>query len=90
MGIPPSQRARMYDSNVGATERVLNAATAASVPRTIYVSTINAFGDTGGQIVLGGEIGRLRDAIVVAARLGADGPRSRQEEWDDPLAYYVA
>jgi dihydroflavonol-4-reductase len=51
VGIPASERAAMYDSNVGTTERVLDAAIAAVVPRVIYVSTINAFGNTRGRIV---------------------------------------
>ena len=51
VGIPPRQRAAMYDSNVGATERVLDAAIAAGVDRIVYVSTINAFGNTRGQVV---------------------------------------
>jgi nucleoside-diphosphate-sugar epimerase len=51
VGIAARERPAMYDSNVGATERVLDAAIAASVPRVVYVSTINAFGNTRGRIV---------------------------------------
>jgi dihydroflavonol-4-reductase len=51
VGIAPSERPAMYDSNVGATERVLDAAIAASVARVVYVSTVNAFGNTRGRIV---------------------------------------
>ena len=39
------------DANVGATARVLDAAIAAGVPRIVYVSTVNVFGDTHGQLV---------------------------------------
>ena len=42
---------QMHDANVGATERVLDAAVAAGVKRIVYVSTANAFGDTRGQLV---------------------------------------
>jgi dihydroflavonol-4-reductase len=51
VGIPPRERAAMYDSNVGATERVLDAAITAGVGRIVYVSTINAFGNTRGRVV---------------------------------------
>ena len=51
VGIPESERAAMYDSNVGATERVLDAAAAAGVSRIVYVSTINVFGNTHGAVV---------------------------------------
>jgi nucleoside-diphosphate-sugar epimerase len=41
----------MYDANVRGTERVLDAAFQAGVSRIVYVSTINVFGNTGGEIV---------------------------------------
>ena len=41
----------MFDANVGATERVLDAAIAAGVPRIVHVSTINAYGNTKGRVV---------------------------------------
>ena len=51
VGIPVSERAAMTDANVGGTERVLDAATGAGVKRIVYVSTVNAFGNTRGRIV---------------------------------------
>ena len=36
----------MWDANVGATQRVLDAAVSAGVPRIAYISTANVFGDT--------------------------------------------
>ena len=51
VGIPVEERPAMYDANVGLTERVLDAAIETTVPRIIYVSTINAFGNTHGQVV---------------------------------------
>ena len=51
IGIKPSEREHMRDANVGATERVLDAAVAAGVKRIVYVSTANAFGNTRGQVV---------------------------------------
>ena len=51
IGIPPSQRAAMFEANVHGTENVLDAAVDAGVPRVVYVSTINAFGNTHGRIV---------------------------------------
>jgi dihydroflavonol-4-reductase len=49
VGINRSERSAMWDANVGATERVLDAAVAAGVPRIVYISTNNVFGDTHGQ-----------------------------------------
>lgn len=51
VGIPASARAGMVETNVGGTERVLDAAAGAEVPRVVYVSTANAFGDTEGKVV---------------------------------------
>ena len=50
VGIPASQRATMYEANLGATRRVLDAAAAAGVPRVVYTSTANVLGDTHGEI----------------------------------------
>jgi nucleoside-diphosphate-sugar epimerase len=46
IGIPASERPAMYDANVAATERVLDAAIAEGVGRIVHVSTVNVFGDT--------------------------------------------
>jgi dihydroflavonol-4-reductase len=51
VGIAASERPEMYDANVGTTERILDAAVAASVPRIVYLSTINAYGNTRGRVV---------------------------------------
>lgn len=51
VGIAPSERPRMYESNVVATRAVLEAAARAGIGRIVYVSTIGVFGDTRGQIV---------------------------------------
>jgi dihydroflavonol-4-reductase len=51
IGIRPSERPAMEDSNVGATTRVLDAAASVGVARIVYVSTVNVFGDTRGDIV---------------------------------------
>jgi nucleoside-diphosphate-sugar epimerase len=51
LGIRPNERPAMWDANVGATQRVLDAAIAAGVPRIVYVSTNNVFGDTRGLVV---------------------------------------
>src|SRR5215212_12194492 len=47
----PSKQDSMRDSNIGGTERVLDAAVDAGVDRIVYVSTINVFGNTNGQTV---------------------------------------
>ncbi len=41
----------MIDTNVHGTERVLDAAHDAGVARIVYVSTVNVFGNTDGQVV---------------------------------------
>jgi nucleoside-diphosphate-sugar epimerase len=51
VGVPKSEHAAMFESNVAGTERVLDAALAAGVPRIVYVSTCGVFGDTHGRLV---------------------------------------
>jgi nucleoside-diphosphate-sugar epimerase len=51
VGMAASKRDSMRDSNVGGTERVLDAAADAGVDKIVYVSTINVFGNTNGQTV---------------------------------------
>ena len=51
VGMDPSKQDSMRDSNIGGTERVLDAAVDAGVDRIVYVSTINIFGNTNGQTV---------------------------------------
>ncbi|HYI21676.1 MAG TPA: NAD-dependent epimerase/dehydratase family protein [Candidatus Limnocylindrales bacterium] len=51
VGIKRSEHQRMWDANVGATERVLDAAISAGIPRIVYISTVNVFGDTHGVAV---------------------------------------
>lgn len=51
VGIAKSERAMVHEINVHGTERVLDAAIEAGVGRIVYVSTVNAFGNTGGKVV---------------------------------------
>jgi dihydroflavonol-4-reductase len=51
VGIREDERPAMEAANVTATERVLDAAIAAGVPRIVHVSTINVFGDTEYRVV---------------------------------------
>jgi nucleoside-diphosphate-sugar epimerase len=51
VGIPESEHASMFAANVVATRAVLDAGIAAGVPRIVYVSTANVFGNTRGQVV---------------------------------------
>ncbi|MEA2676286.1 MAG: hypothetical protein QOJ81_427 [Chloroflexota bacterium] len=51
LGIAPAERPGMLDANLGTTERVLDAAIEAKVRRIVYVSTVNVFGDTHGEVV---------------------------------------
>jgi nucleoside-diphosphate-sugar epimerase len=49
IGIPESERERMFGANVGGTLNVLDAAE--SVARIVYVSTNGVLGNTGGEVV---------------------------------------
>jgi dihydroflavonol-4-reductase len=51
VGIRKSERGAMWDANVGTTTRLLDAAEAAGTKRIVYVSTVNVFGNTHGQVV---------------------------------------
>jgi dihydroflavonol-4-reductase len=51
VGIRKSEHESMYDANVRGTERVLDAVFEAGVARIVYVSTVNVFGNTGGEVV---------------------------------------
>jgi nucleoside-diphosphate-sugar epimerase len=51
IGIPERDHAAMWDANVGTTERVLDAAIAAGVPRILYLSTVGVMGNTHGRLV---------------------------------------
>ncbi|MDQ6747632.1 MAG: SDR family NAD(P)-dependent oxidoreductase [Candidatus Dormibacteraeota bacterium] len=51
VGIPSSRRPQMYEANVVGTERILRLAADAGVGKIVYVSTVNAFGNTEGQVV---------------------------------------
>jgi dihydroflavonol-4-reductase len=51
VGIPRSEHDAMYDANVRGSERVLDAAIEAGVPKIVYVSTVGIFGNTHGNVV---------------------------------------
>ncbi len=51
IGITADEREEMFDANVRGTARVLDAAIEANVPRIVHVSSVVAFGDTGGATV---------------------------------------
>ncbi len=51
VGIPAAERPAMFEANVRGTENALDAAVDAGVPRTVYVSTVNVFGNTRGAVV---------------------------------------
>jgi dihydroflavonol-4-reductase len=51
IGIRPQERPAMWNANVATTERVLDAAIAARVDRTVYVSTANILGNTAGRVL---------------------------------------
>jgi nucleoside-diphosphate-sugar epimerase len=49
--MPTSKREQMYDANVRGTERIFDSAADAGVDRIVYVSTVNVFGNTKGDVV---------------------------------------
>jgi dihydroflavonol-4-reductase len=51
VGIPRGRRGAMYEANVVGTETVLRLAGEAGVKKIVYISTINAFGNTEGRVV---------------------------------------
>jgi len=51
VGIAAAERDAMYETNVHGTANVLDAAVDAQVSRIVYVSTVNVFGNTHGEIV---------------------------------------
>ena len=51
VGVPKSEHEGMWDANVRGTERVLDAAIEAGIPKIVYVSTVNVFGNTRGEVV---------------------------------------
>jgi dihydroflavonol-4-reductase len=51
IGIAASERPAMEDANVGTATRTLGAALANRIPRVVYVSTVNVFGNTRGAVV---------------------------------------
>jgi dihydroflavonol-4-reductase len=48
VGVHDSVLEKMRDTNVGGTERVIDAAVDAGAEKIVYVSTVNVYGDTGG------------------------------------------
>jgi nucleoside-diphosphate-sugar epimerase len=51
VGIRKEERGAMWDANVGLTTRVMDAVEDAHLPRLVYVSTVNVFGNTHGKVV---------------------------------------
>lgn len=55
IGVPEKDRQEMFDANVLGTERLLRACLQTDVPRVVYISTINAFGNTEGRVASEGD-----------------------------------
>ena len=51
VGVPKRDCPAMHEANVAGTERVLDAAIEAGVPKIVYVSTVGYFGNTNGDVV---------------------------------------
>jgi dihydroflavonol-4-reductase len=51
VGIAKSRRPEMYAANVLGTENVLGAALEQGIKKVVYISTVNAFGNTEGRVV---------------------------------------
>jgi dihydroflavonol-4-reductase len=64
VGIPESRHTAMYDANVRGTQAVIDAATDAAVPRIVYASTVNVFGNTRGRVVDEGYVRPVDDGYL--------------------------
>lgn len=51
VGIPVDRRPAMHEANVLGTQNVLGAALEAGIDKVVYVSSVVAFGNTGGRVV---------------------------------------
>jgi nucleoside-diphosphate-sugar epimerase len=51
VGVPKSECPKLFEANVRGTEATLDAAVEAGVARIVYVSTVNYFGNTHGEVV---------------------------------------
>lgn len=51
VGVPASERPALVEANVRGTERVIDGAVEAGVPRIVYVSTVNVLGNTKGRVL---------------------------------------
>ncbi len=51
VGMPDKDRQAMFDANVLGTEGVMKAALRTEIPKVVYISTVNAFGNTEGSVV---------------------------------------
>jgi len=51
VGIPEGERDALLSANIDGTANALDAARDAGVPRVVYVSTVNVFGNTHGRVV---------------------------------------
>jgi nucleoside-diphosphate-sugar epimerase len=71
VGMPKSKQPAMLEANVGGTERVLDAAIDAGVKRIVYVSTVNVFGNTRGQVV---DETKYRSHQIALDRIAAGAP----------------
>jgi len=50
VGIPKRRRPALFETNVEGTRRVMTAAADAGIARVVYVSTVNALGNTHGEV----------------------------------------
>src|SRR5256885_7437740 len=83
IGVNAERRRDMEETNVTGTRRVLDAARAAGISRTVYVSTIAAFGNTHGAVVAEGHrptsppTSAYEDTKRRAHEIALDAARSR-------------
>lgn len=64
VGIPAERRQEMLQANIDGTTAALDAAVAAGVPRIVYVSTVNVFGNTHGSVVTEGYRRNLAEGFL--------------------------
>jgi nucleoside-diphosphate-sugar epimerase len=88
VGISRAERGVMWDANVGTTTRILDAAEVARTPRVVYVSTVNAFGNTRGRVVDEAYRRDLRDGFLTwydETKYGAHEVAEQRQAADAPV-----
>ena len=86
VGMPKSAHDEMWNANVHGTERVLDAAIEAGIPRIVYVSTVNVFGNTRGEVVDESYERRIEDGLPLRSTTRPSTAHTRSRRRGSPPA----